>query len=218
MKLFFNGLFACALLFAGAFFTGCASSPGISFFSDPAQPPPPPPPAASSNTYVVPNSAVAVFSVGDTLIVTLSGTGADETFQPYEELIKEDGTITLSLIGSIQAAGKTAGELQKIIHDLYVPKYYLRLTVTVKSSNDRVYYVSGEVHNPGRELYIGDTTVTKAISAASGLTDFANHSKVWLIRSTGQRIKVNYDKALKDQAEDPVVYPDDQINVARQIW
>jgi polysaccharide export outer membrane protein len=221
MKLFFKGLFACVLLFAGVFFTGCASSPDAPFFSDQSQTPSPTTnsPTNSATFVNVPNSVVPRFSVGDTVTVTLSGTGSDnENFQPYTELIKEDGTITLSLIGPIQAAGQTAGELQKTIHDLYVPKYYLRLTVTVKSSDDRIYYVSGEVHSPGRVAYVGDTTVTKAISAAGGLTDFASHSKVWLIRSSGQRIKVNYDKALEDQSQDPVVYPDDQINVERRIW
>jgi len=214
MKLLFNGPFACALLFAGVFFTGCTSpSPDAVFSSDPSQPPP-----TMTNTYQTPDYAFARFSKGDTLDVTLSDAGPDITFPPYEETIKEDGTITMSLVGSIQAAGKTAGELQKAIHDLYVPKFYRRLTVTVKSSSDRVYYVSGEVHGPGRLAYIGGTTVTKAITAAGGLTDFANPKRVWLIRSTGQRIRVYYDKALKDPTQDPIVYPDDQINVERKWW
>ncbi len=66
----------------------------------------------------------------------------------HEETIKEDGTITLPLIGSVYAVGKTAGELQNEIYTNYVPKYYVRLTVTVKSG-DRVYYVGGEVKSPG---------------------------------------------------------------------
>ena len=214
MKLFFNGLFVCVLLFAGLFFTGCASSSPPLFSSDTSQSAPAPAGAPTDATLTDP--AVARFSVGDTVIVNL--TGAPDDIQPHEELIKEDGTITLSLIGSVQAAGKTAGELQRTIHDLYVPKYYLRLTVTVKSSDDRVYYVGGEVKGSGRQIYVGATTVTKAIQSAGGLTDFANHGKVWLIRASGQRIKVNYDKALEDPTQDPSVYPGDQINVERRIW
>ena len=53
---------------------------------------------------------------------------------------------------------------------------------------------------------------------AGGLTDFANHGKVWLIRANGgQRIRVDYDEALKNPAKDPPVYPDDQINVGKRI-
>jgi polysaccharide export outer membrane protein len=216
MKLFFYGLSGCALLLAGVFFTGCASSPNAVFFSDPTQP------ATTSSVpqdVTLTNSAMARFSVGDTVNVSLSDAGPDFIPQTYAQIIKEDGTITISPIGSIQAAGKTAGELQTAIHDLYVPQYYVRLTVTVKSSDDRVYYVGGEVNSHGsRQLYVGATTVTKAIQSAGGLTDFANHGKVWLIRSTGQRIKVNYDKALEDSTQDPPVYPGDQVNVERRIW
>ena len=159
---------------------------------------------------------VAHFRVGDTVVVTFTGT--PEAIDPHEEAIKEDGNITLPLIGQIYAVGKTAGELQNEIYTNYVPKYYMRMTVTVKSG-DRVYYVGGEVKGGGRQLYLGDTTVTKAIQSAGGLTDFANHSKVWLTRaSNGQRIRVDYDKALQNPSKDPPVYPDDQIVVYRRIF
>jgi protein involved in polysaccharide export with SLBB domain len=111
---------------------------------------------------------------------------------------------------------KTAGELQNEIHDLYVPKYYVRLNVVVKPG-DLVYYVRGEVKQPGRQLYVGETTVTKAITSASDFTDFASH-KVSLIRANDQVIKVDVDKALEDPALDPQVYPGDQVVVPRRIW
>jgi polysaccharide export outer membrane protein len=113
--------------------------------------------------------------------------------------------------------GKTAGELQNEIHNLYVPKLYRHLTVTV-NTGDRVYYVTGEVKTPGRQLYAGQMTVTKAITTAGDFTDFANHRKVWLIRANGQRIKVNCNKALKDSSKDPLVYPNDQIQVPRRFF
>ena len=48
------------------------------------------------------------------------------------------------------------------------PKYYRHLTVTV-NTGDRVYYVTGEVKQPGRQLYAGQMTVTKAITTAGEL-------------------------------------------------
>ncbi|MEI9962810.1 MAG: polysaccharide biosynthesis/export family protein [Limisphaerales bacterium] len=160
-------------------------------------------------------SAVAHFQIGDTVIVTLSG--PPDPIVPHEEPIKEDGTITMPYIGSVQALGKTSGQLQKDIHDLYVPKYYNQLTVTVKSSQDRVYYVGGEVKQPGRQLYVGATTVTKAIQSVGDFTDFASHT-VYLIRANGQRIKINCDKALKNPSLDLPVYPGDQIQVPRRLF
>ena len=135
----------------------------------------------------------------------------------YETDIKEDGTITMPDIGHVQAAGKTAGELQNEIYNLYVPKLYRHLTVTV-NTGDRVYYVTGEVKQPARQLYSGQMTVTKAITTAGDFTDFANHKKVLLTRANGQRIKVNCDKIQAGKAVDPFVYPNDQIQVPRRIW
>lgn len=112
------------------------------------------------------------------------------------------------------AVGKTPGELQKVITQLYVPNYYVNLAVTVTAMN-RVYYVGGEVGHPGPEEYLGQTTVTKAIQSAGDFTMFANHT-VWLTRSDGTRIQVNVDKALQDSASDPPVFPGDQIEVRRR--
>lgn len=219
MKSFVRGLFACAWLAAGALFTGCHSPAPGPFVLDNPQPRiaagSSAAPARSSVTPPPNGAEVARFRVGETVKVTFSG---PTPIDGHEEPIKEDGTITLPLIGSVVAVGKTAGELQNEIRDAYVPKYYVRLTVTV-SSGDRVYYVGGEVKGGGRELYVDGTTVTKAIQSAGGLTDFANHGKVWLTHtSTGQRIQVNYDDALKNPAKDPPVYPDDQINVEKRIF
>jgi len=86
------------------------------------------------------------------------------------------------------------------------------------NTGDRVYYVTGEVKQPGRQLYSGQMTVTKAVTTAGGFTDFANHKKVWLIRAGGQRIKVNCDKAIQDPSQDPSVYPNDQVQVPRRIF
>src|ERR1700691_3179415 len=158
MKLVVRAFFTAGLLLAGLSFTGCSSDEAI--FSD----------DKSGQSL----AEVAHFHVGDTVTVTFSGLPDNDNPTPHLEPIKEDGTITLPDIGKIQAAGKTAGELQNEIHDLYVPKYYTHLTVTV-STGDRVYYVRGEVKAPGRQLYVGETTVSRAITSAGDFTDFASH-------------------------------------------
>ncbi|HEY1490405.1 MAG TPA: polysaccharide biosynthesis/export family protein, partial [Verrucomicrobiae bacterium] len=163
-----------------------------------------------------PNFEVARFHVGESVNIIFSGTPDPMEFPPHEETIKEDGNITLPLIGSVQALDKTAGALQREIHDLYVPKYYVRLNVVVKPG-DLLYYVQGEVKTPGRQLYVGETSVTKAITSAGDFTDFASH-KVTLIRANGDRVKVNVDKALDNPALDAKVYPGDHIYVPRRIF
>jgi polysaccharide export outer membrane protein len=155
-------------------------------------------------------------AVGDTVTVTLTGIPVE--LPPYVKPITDDGTITLPDVGRIQAAGKTPGELETDIHDLYVPKIYTHLGVTViTASENRVYFVRGEVKSPGRLVYVGPTTVTKAITSAGDFTDFANRAKVYLIRSNGKRFKLDCDKILNGEAPDPPVYPGDQITVKRRI-
>jgi polysaccharide export outer membrane protein len=154
--------------------------------------------------------------IGDTVTVTLSG--VPDAPLPLEKPIKEDGTITLQDIGPVQAAGQTAGELEDIIHNLYVPAIYRHINVTVKTSSDLVYFVRGEVKQPGRVLYVGPVTVSKAITSAGDFTDFANRKKIFLTRSNGQRFKLNCVKILEGEAPDPPIFPGDQIEVKRRLW
>jgi len=158
-----------------------------------------------------------VFAVGN--IVTITFSGITDPPSPHEETIKEDGTITPPLIGPVKAAGKSAGELQKEIRDRYVPKYYnSNLNVTVKSQ-ERVFYVGGQVKSPGRVVYIGEITVTKAIQACGDFTDFANKKKVMLYRKGGGKpIRVNCVDALKDPSKDLPVYAGDKIHVPQRLW
>ena len=128
MKLFFNGLFMSVLLATGVIFTGCSNVP---VKKDPFVSAPPKPRAFTGQPSAdggQTNVQVARFRVGDTVVVSFSG-GPDQ-IPDHEEAIKEDGNITLDLIGKIHALGKTPGELQDEIQSDYVPKYYRRLTVT----------------------------------------------------------------------------------------
>ena len=68
----------------------------------------------------------------------------------------------------------------------------------------------------GRQLYVGETTVTKAIQAAGGLHRFCQPHKIKLIRATGQIIKVITTRRCKIRPRIPPVYPNDQINVSQK--
>ena len=198
---FFVAVFscACALLILG--FVGCASPDQQGLMDQPQ---------GSTNS-------LPIIVVGDVVTVTLSGLPEGDNPSPYEKPIKDDGKITLPDIGDVQAAGKTAGDLEKIIHDLYVPKIYTHLNVTVKISGDRVYFVKGEVKQPGRLIYSGPITVTRAITSAGDYTDFSNHRNVVLIRSNGKRYTLDCDRIMDGEDPDPPVYPGDQIFVRRKI-
>lgn len=206
-------LSAGAAVLAGMVLAGCGSTGDPIFTDNPNAP-------AMTGSAANSSQQAAVFRAGETVIVATS-TGSD-TPGPIVSagqnfLISEDGTILLPLVGRIQAAGKTSGELQDDIDKAYVPQYFLHLTTTV-TGQARVYYVGGEVMHPGPEVYVGQTTVTTAIQAAGDLSQFASHTRIWLTRPDGTRIQVNYDKALNDPAQDPPVFPGDKIEVHRRYF
>jgi polysaccharide export outer membrane protein len=157
------------------------------------------------------------FRVGDAVTVsfTLRSGESKDVMPDHTERVREDGTITLLYLGPITALGKTAGQLQKEIHDLYVPKYFMDLNVTVRGEA-AFYYVDGEVRIPGQKEYPGEMTVVKAISVAGGFTDFAKKTKVRLTHGGHSEI-VNVSQAIQDPRYDLPVYPGDKIFVKRRI-
>lgn len=189
--------------------TGCAS-----FQTDPQ----PANLAVGQQTVVAPPhvKSGAQLHAGDTITITLNG--PPTPIDPMQKLINDDGTISLPYIDRIKAAGKTPGELEIAIHDLYVPKWYTHLDVTVQASNNRVYYVLGEVKRPDRYVYTGEITVSRAIASAGDFTDFADKSEVYLTRANGQRFTLNLKRILAGEATDPAVYPGDRIEVTRRVW
>lgn len=150
---------------------------------------------------------------GDMVEVRFSGSASPPT--DIEERIKDDGTISLPLVGAIVAEGKSDGQLQREIHEAFVPRYYRQLTVTVRSEY-RVFFVDGEVRGPGRLPYAGQLTVLQAIASAGGFTDFAARRRIELVRRSGEKFVIHGDRA-KDNAQlDLPVYPGDRIYVPRR--
>ena len=152
---------------------------------------------------------------GDAVYIGFSG--VIEPPPRVEDRIREDGYITMPFVGSVKAADLTRVQLQEKVHDLYVPKYYRRLTVTV-NPDTRFFYVSGQVKREGSVPYVGGRTVMKAIAAAGGFTDFANRKNVQVSRADGKVEKVDCDRAQRKPELDIPIYPNDQVFVTRRYF
>jgi polysaccharide export outer membrane protein len=219
--------------FAGLFMTAAALCllPGCSSIQDlpGGSSRPNPNPAATTrdsgfSSRPKPNSAITTgdevagrLRSGDMLTVRIDTGGATSTAPTTSDLsIDEDGNISLSLVGSIKAAGLTTSELAERIQANYVPRYYVRCNATVLVAQ-RFLYVGGEVRNPGRFPWTDDTTLMKAINTASGFTDYANRQKVQLTR--GGKVDVyNCDDLQRNPAKDPPIRPGDTVTVPRSIF
>lgn len=136
---------------------------------------------------------------------------------PFEQRIKEDGSITLPYINKVMAARKTPAQLEDEIRKAYLDqKYYKHLSVIVMSTENRFFFVYGFVKLPGRYPYVGDLTVTRAIATAGGFTEFSKKDSVTISRQDGTTEKVDCEKAEKNPALDVPVFPGDTINVPRR--
>jgi polysaccharide biosynthesis/export protein len=112
--------------------------------------------------------------------------------------VRPDGKISMPLIGDVQAAGMTAGQLGKTIGDKL--KKYLtapQVTVILTQINSQKVYVMGEVTRPGAYPVLPGMTILQAISSAGGLTQFANTKKIFLMRNE-DHVQAKYPFSYKD--------------------
>jgi polysaccharide export outer membrane protein len=97
-----------------------------------------------------------------------------------------DGMISFPLVGHLQAAGKSAAEIETTIAaklDTYIAEPEVNVTVT--STRGNVIFVVGKVLKPGPIVMIQSTTVMQALAMAGGLNEFASANSIKIIRRSG---------------------------------
>jgi len=134
-----------------------------------------------------------------------------------QEYVKELNRLRMEHRAKVSQGRHELAVVEKEIRKRYVPDYFVRLTVTIKPQ-DRLYFVDGEVKAPGRQIYIGPTTVLKAIASCGGFTDYAKKTKVKLIHADDRIQIINCVKALVEPRLDVEVFPGDKINVPRRYF
>jgi polysaccharide export outer membrane protein len=211
---------ACGIIWAGLVLTGCQSEPSFADIGDLTAGQTGAGASATNrhatNTPVPysPNTNGSdILFIGDVVTITFNS-GDLNVLPAHQETIKDDGRITPPYVGSVIAKGKSPGELQAELQQLY-DKLYRNMTVTM-SSKDRYYYVSGDVKAPGRFPYLGETDILKAISSAGDFTDFARKTRVQINRVNGKRETIDALKAISDPKLNVPVYPGDHIFVPRR--
>ena len=129
--------------------------------------------------------------------------------------VPSDGIVTLPHNVQIKAVDKSTTELEREIRAAYVPSTFVQLTAVVKTEQ-RAFFVDGEVRTPSRIPFVGEMTFLRAIGTAGGFTDFANKKRVEIRRQNGDKIVVNWYEALDDPDLDPPIFPNDYIVVRRK--
>jgi polysaccharide export outer membrane protein len=126
---------------------------------------------AASETYLL--------NPGDQLDVSVWN---EETLQKTITVLP-DGMISFPLVGHLQAAGKSAADVETVIGgklDTFIADPEVNVTVT--STKGNVVFVVGKVLKPGPVAMIQSTTVMQALAMAGGLNEFAASNSIKIIR------------------------------------
>jgi polysaccharide export outer membrane protein len=99
--------------------------------------------------------------------------------------VRPDGWISYPLASDVKVAGATVVEVQKKLEEA-LAKYVTSPSVTVvvtRVANLRV-SILGKVRQPGRYNLDGPTTVLDVLALAGGLTEFADHDGIYVLRAS----------------------------------
>jgi polysaccharide export outer membrane protein len=125
---------------------------------------------------------------GDTLKVNIYG----EEALTGSYVVNPSGEITMPLIGSIRAAGRTKSDLEREITSRYSNgKYLQEPKVTVDVTTYRPIYILGETLRPGAYPFTSGLNVLTAITVAGGFTYRASKDRVF-IQHAGQDVWQEY--------------------------
>jgi len=156
---------------------------------------------------------------GDQVSIRLAGVPAEDISQVSGNYTVDGvGNINLPYIGKIHASGLKQADVQNSIEGVYKSRgIYSAPIVTVSVQFDRLVDIEGDVRAPQRVRYTPDLTLLGAISAAGGFTDYADQTKVCILRNGG-RTFVNVKKVRQNMEADPAMQPGDKVSVPRSFW
>jgi polysaccharide biosynthesis/export protein len=121
---------------------------------------------------------VLLLAPGDAVEITFPGA----TNMSGIRRIGPEGTITLPLVGPVQAAGLTVADLEVDLEKRFEKELNDKDVVVAIAGSANVVYVSGSVARPGRVALDRPMTVLEAILEVGGFTPDANMKKVTISR------------------------------------
>ena len=96
--------------------------------------------------------------------------------------VDAQGTVSLPLVGAVEARGLTTAQLGGAIAARLRSGYVRDPSVAVEVETYRPFFVLGEVTFPGQYPYVPNMTVENAIAIAGGFTPRASKDKVSITR------------------------------------
>ncbi len=116
-------------------------------------------------------------------------------------LVRPDGRISLPLVQDIQASELTPVELKEQMENRL--KEYVdspNVTVIIQAIQSYKVYVIGKIQNPGGIVVEKPITVLQALTLAGGFQEYADESKISIVRTSGREhlvLEFNYKDVIK---------------------
>ena len=167
---------------------------------------------------------------GDTIQVTVF----NEPDLTVQQKLDPDGVIIVPLLGRTPLAGLSLREAEKKLEELFISEEYLirpQVTVSIASYADQVFYIFGEVNQPGAKTFPAgkqSLDILEAITMAGDLSQYAKRSEVVIRRpikgeNREEKIMVNLENILRgnnsSQSTDLIrIYPEDIIFVPERLF
>lgn len=132
-----------------------------------------------------------------------------------EVFVRIDGKITFPLVGDIRAADKTPPELKQDVEKI-LSQYVADpiVTVTVRASNSKKFYVLGEVNTTNEYPLVKKLTVLQAFAIAGGFTEWASKKEIILVRRENGKdkiIRINYKDIIRGKLEKNIEIQENDI-------
>lgn len=200
-----------AALLLMALLAGCASGPAVSRLpTDEALPAPDTTNAAGAY------EGATDYRLGAQDLIEVSVFGVDELSKTVR--VNSNGQISLPLVGSVMAGGRTVPELEAELTQRYADGYLQRpqVTIFVKEFSSQRITLEGAVKKPGIYPLTGSISLLQAVAVAGGLEPLADLNGIVLFRQIdGKKMAAAY--SMRDlrsgRIADPALYGDDIIVV-----
>jgi polysaccharide export outer membrane protein len=160
--------------------------------------------ATAEGQPALPPAAEQILHEGDVIKISFPGA---PNMEIVTQEIRNDGRVTLPIIGEVVATNKTPNQFEKELSKLYAPELVSsEVTVTLQSSS-AAYFVTGQVLRPGKITPNRPISALEAIMEAGGfIGEKADTTAVVIIRNENGHTKnytVNLKRVLEGKDSDP---------------
>ena len=129
-----------------------------------------------------------------------------------EYTLDGNGQFSMPLIGTVDANGLSATELEALLVGRYKPDYLVNPRISVRVGNYRPFYIMGEVKSPNSYNYVDGMSYLTAVAIAGGFTYRAKKDWAYVVRLDDPE-----KKELKLSISEKV-RPGDIIRIAERLF